>query len=107
MYLFINKRALKRFGRLDERELRVFRSGKSDVLDRFEPRIIHRRPEVVNCISGDEREVGENGVDSLALMFDRLASGLRVDLNATNATIWQRENNGIYVRDVLIGPLNL
>jgi len=58
-------------------------------------------------IASDKRKLDQGVVKAGAFVLNGLSSGFWICLDATNVAIWQRQNYGPNISDVLIGPLNL
>ena len=107
VYLNVAKGTFDVISRVPDREFSVLRKpvGQTST-DRVVPREVHRTSGVVNCIPDNQREIIESKPEIWDFMYQRL-SAIHAVLDCRGVSFFQRENSGVQVRDVFLGPLNL
>jgi hypothetical protein len=70
-----------------------------------EPSEIHSSPQIVEGISDNQRQIIQTVSEVWDFMFQRLSAVWTV-LDCGSATIFERINGGLHVRDMFLGPLN-
>lgn len=75
--------------------------------NRAVPCEIQSASQVVNDISGDERQIEQGLFEIWELVYQRLCSSVWVMLDCGSVSVFLRDNSDLQFRDVLIGPINL
>lgn len=106
VYFSLGQGAFKFRSALAKRKLSVIGTRESQMRPRAYPQIIERCPEVVDRVSSDK---GYSAAEIFKICAEVLESVASADmwLDAWNVAFFQRVNNQVKVRDVLIGPLYL
>ncbi len=70
------------------------------------PREVHSGSQIVESITGDQGQVIQGVCEVGDFMFQRL-SAVWALLDCHSASIFERDNSGVHVRDMFLGPLHL
>jgi hypothetical protein len=91
----------------DREFVEVRDSSRSVSLKSTSPRIIEGRAEIVKGISNNQGQVQESIFMFWEVMYKALVSCLTITLNCSRFSFYERQDGGIHISDMLIGPLNL
>lgn len=77
------------------------------LFERADPGKIERTPKIVDCISDHQGDVVDTLSELRHRVYEVLVASLEVFPDDSSATVFQKDDSNIQLRDMFIGPFNL